>query len=100
MDVCSYLNGTENPILQWFLDFFSAGIPQNLIHPCPYIGVFNVYNLTIDNELTTKFPAGQYLITTKWFDDLDDNIVSTRQLGDNLVGKAKPIKNNKKSKRA
>lgn len=96
IDVCSFLSGTENQFFKWLLD--TVGISHNQIHPCPYVGIFSLLNLTISNELTVKLPAGKYLGISRFFDDSDDNIITVRHVSDNLVERHKSIKITSKQK--
>jgi hypothetical protein len=38
IDVCGFLNGTNNnPLVKWFFSVIRESLPKNFLHPCPYI---------------------------------------------------------------
>jgi hypothetical protein len=51
--------------------------PPDLLHPCPYNGLFNAFNVTpdISSEMAT-FMTGYYRMKIRVFDDIDENIVT------------------------
>lgn len=95
IDLCVYLNGTDNPGMKWYLDFFSSRLPKGVLHPCPYFGVLKVSNLTFDTELTNKLPSGQYFMKTRYFDDFDENIITTKLYIENIPDKIRIVRKKK-----
>lgn len=60
---CPLMDGIgSNPFFTVLMDVIKKSIP-NLFHKCPYGGVMEFKNITIDNEIAKKisiFPEGQY----------------------------------------
>ena len=66
-----------NPILTWMLASMGDTLPKHLIHPCPYFGPQKASNVTISSEgFTAQFFRGRYKTIFRWFDDIDDNIIT------------------------
>lgn len=63
IDWCSVMNGiNSNLFLKFILDIIRDSIPK-LFQKCPYQGLIEYRNITINDEITKKisiFPEGQY----------------------------------------
>jgi hypothetical protein len=78
MDVCEFLNGTDNnPLMIWTMEAVADSFPKGLIHSCPYVGQVQAYNVSFAlNGFTTQFLRGRYKGITRLFDEKDDNIIT------------------------
>lgn len=73
------MNGSDtiNPIMAWLFEFAKKTVPAKYIHPCPYFGVMEAYNLTlIPSNRIVQFPSGYYKVILRFFDHIDDNIIT------------------------
>lgn len=79
LDICGFLNGTsKNIATKWFFDIMTSSFPPGYIHPCPYIGELKGTNLTLNvTPQTPQFLLGTYKALLRYFDDKDDNIISS-----------------------
>lgn len=71
VDFCELMNTLEsNKLLKFILDLIRK-TAKGLFHKCPYEGLMEYYNITVDDELmktTTLFPEGQYRYNVSIFD--------------------------------
>lgn len=77
VSICQYLNGTDgvNPILKWAVNMVERSFPKEFLHPCPYIGMHKILNLTIvPLQQVIQFPKGYYKSILRFFDEIDDRI--------------------------
>lgn len=80
LDICAFFNGTSSNIAtKWFLSTFAQSFPAEFIHPCSLIGEIKAYNLSF-NEFPQQlqFLTGTYKAFTKFYDDKDDNIITSK----------------------
>ena len=75
VEMCSIVNGTsKNYVVNTIMDILSDSLP-NSIHPCPYFGKLDMYNLTLDSKkFPSVFPSGTYRSRLHYYDDTDPNI--------------------------
>jgi hypothetical protein len=63
IDWCQIMDGADyNLFLKLILDIIRQSVP-GLFHKCPYEGLMQLYNITINDEIAMKtslFPEGQY----------------------------------------
>jgi hypothetical protein len=77
IDGCKFLNGTlHNPIAEWILKDIGSSFPKELIHPCPYIGHFKLYNISFTPSMGHQFLRRRYQIEARSFNDQDENILT------------------------
>ncbi|KAL7013677.1 hypothetical protein ACKWTF_015520 [Chironomus riparius] len=73
-DWCVIMDGLDSNILvKFILDTIRESIP-GLFHKCPYYGLMEFYNITINDEVAKKlsiFPEGQYKYNVTIFDRPD-----------------------------
>lgn len=76
--ICKVLNGNyTNVAATWIIDTIKDTLPKNFIHPCPYVGSFKAFNISLTpNEFVTQFIKGRYKASYRFFDEQDDNIVT------------------------
>lgn len=96
VDLCQFLNGTNsNVVIKWFAGIFASSLPNGFVHPCPYKGAIEAYNVTVKPFSETKFHGGQYLGVSRWYDDQDENILTTNHLVEAIAGRGKKGSKNK-----
>jgi hypothetical protein len=93
--MCDHLGGQTNILVKWVLDLIWKEIPQEYLHPCPYIVRFNradqtsieidhayfqgpivLNNFTIDLNIISTFPRGLYKMHARFFNQEDPNVIS------------------------
>lgn len=75
--VCSFLNGTDrkSPLMSFIYQLIERTFPQELLHPCPYIGAFEMKNVSIlPNRNLAQFLGGYYKLNVRMFDEKERNI--------------------------
>lgn len=76
LPTCELVKGTDNPIVKNILQLIKAYAGQ-FLEICSRQGEFKVANMSLVNSsFIVLWPAGDYKISFKLFDSLDDNIVS------------------------
>lgn len=72
------MNGTEpNIVARFIYDVIVDSVPKGFFHPCPYIGEFVAYNVTLTEVPVFKqFLLGPYRFRMTVSDDFDDNILT------------------------
>lgn len=80
VQVCQFLNGTDrNPVLKWIIDAITETIPEGFIHPCPYFGRLQAFNVSLSGEgVPTQFVKGHYKTFFRFFDEKDENIITLK----------------------
>lgn len=75
---CKCVNGTDsNLIFKWILTSITKTLPKGFFHPCPYFGVFEAYNVSLESSpMMSQFLKGRYKTKMIMFDDEDDNIIT------------------------
>lgn len=77
IDWCPIMDGTNsNLLLKFLIDTISDSVP-GLFHKCPYEGLMEFHNITINDEIAKKlsiFPEGQYQYNVT-ISDRPDNIL-------------------------
>jgi hypothetical protein len=84
LDVCGFLNGTDSNIAtKFFFNAFASSLPAGFVRPCPIIGELKAYNLTLNAiSQAIQFMAGSYRVITRFYDEKDDNIITTNHFLD------------------
>jgi hypothetical protein len=96
VNVCEYLNGTlTHPALKPFLTQLIEAYSEKLLHPCPYFGELEAYNITYN--FPSYFYIGSYRVFWQYFDDEDDHIFSFRY-GFRINNKRQSRKNGSKNR--
>lgn len=77
IDHCQFVNGTDkNPILKMIVESVFKSAPH-LVRPCPLVGRFKAYNLSIAlSGVFSQFLKGRYKTCARWYDDKDENIIT------------------------
>jgi hypothetical protein len=85
VNACKFVNGSDsNPIANWISGAVTDSLPKGFIHPCPYVGLMKIDNISISaNGVLSQFLKGRYKISARVFDEEDDNII-TFKLGTEL----------------
>lgn len=75
VEMCSIVNGTtKNVVVNTIMDILRDSMPTS-IHPCPYVGKLDMYNVTLDStKFPSVFPSGIYRSKLHYYDDTDPNI--------------------------
>jgi hypothetical protein len=47
LNVCAYLGGKKNVLIQWIVDLIWKELPLEYFHPCPFLVRFLQYNLKL-----------------------------------------------------
>lgn len=78
------MNGTEsNVATKWFFGKMVKYFPPGFVHPCPWFGELKGLNFSINTSPETpQFLAGTYRILSRYFVDVDDNILTTQLIVD------------------
>lgn len=77
LDFCSFVTGVNNKlVIKWLLDIYAETLPRGILHRCPYFGLLEAYNLTMN---LTKFPItgfllGRYQGKIRFFNGNDENM--------------------------
>jgi hypothetical protein len=76
-NVCNFLAGNDkNLVAKWMMDSIRDSSPPGFFHRCPY-DTFKAFNVTIvSNAFLSQFIPGRYKLLVRFFDDLDENIIT------------------------
>ncbi|KAL7011547.1 hypothetical protein ACKWTF_014314 [Chironomus riparius] len=75
IDICGYLGGQKDVLMQWLIDLLWKDLPKSLLHPCPYIGLFPLHNVSIALDSMNHLPDGLYKASWHFYNKNDDNIM-------------------------
>ncbi|CAH1733837.1 unnamed protein product [Chironomus riparius] len=86
LEICEFLNGTSaNPVFKWIVGFMKNF--DQMLHACPYTGNLIFKDLSVDiKQFVSAFPSGVYMTIMKFFDDVDENIM-TLKFSQDLISK-------------
>jgi hypothetical protein len=95
INMCAYFNGEKHVLVKWVFDLTWKELPQEYLHPCPYVVRFNraeqvsieidhayfqgpiaLNNVTIDLNIISKFPRGLYKMHLRFFNQEDPNVIT------------------------
>jgi hypothetical protein len=81
VEICKILNDVQSsslvPFAKSFIEYIKSVSSGNFIDACNLTGEIYAYNITMANMSSFElFPAGEYMGTILYFDDLDSKILN------------------------